>query len=70
MQSQSPVAGALHLLLLQLVVGVVAALGEELLAVAHPEAPLHLEALAVGVALQHQERRVRRDDLDILRTAR
>ena len=37
--------------------------GEELFAVAHLEAPLHAEPLAVGVGFQDQERRVGRDDV-------
>ena len=60
-------AGPLHLLLDQFPVGVLAACGEELFAVAHLEAALHAESLAVGVALQHQKRRVGRDDVVLFR---
>ena len=62
-QAEPPVAGPAHLLLDQFVIGVVAAFGEEFLAVAHLEPPFHLESLAVGVALEHQKRRVRRHDV-------
>src|ERR1043165_3086530 len=65
-QRDAIVAGLLHLLLLQLKGSVVTPLGEELLAVAHLKAAFHCEAFAVGVALQDEERRVRRDDLILL----
>ena len=58
-----PVAGPLHLLSQQLVIDVGPPLGEELLGVARPEPPLHLEPFPVLIGFQHQQRRVRRDDV-------
>jgi len=65
-QREAPPARELHLLRQQLGRRPVAAAGEEALAVAHLDAPRDAVALAVLVVLQHEERRVRRHDAELL----
>ena len=66
-QPKPPVAGLADDLLQQFVIGRVAAVGEEPLPVAHFESTRHAKPLAVLVRLQHQQRRVRRDNVKLLR---
>ena len=64
---QTPTARLPHLLLNEFKTGVVTALSKKTFAIANLVTTLHAKTFSVGIGLQHEERCVRRDDVELFR---